>query len=198
MSKIGILGGTFDPIHYAHLFMGQLSSDELKLDKVIYVPNGTPPHKQHVQTPGGIRLEMIKIAIAGNSIFDVSDYELSKPKHCYTIDTIKYFQLQYPTDVIYFIMGEDSLAYVEEWKNAAELLGACEFAVIGRGGFKSGIDAEIDRLHKKYGFAGHYLKAPELDISSDEIRRRMAAGKSVRYLLPDNVIDYAIEHKIYY
>jgi len=197
MAKIGILGGTFDPIHYAHLYMGAISADELGLSTVIFVPNGTPPHKSAVETPGSVRLAMTKLAIANNPFFTVSDYESTKDGICYTIDTVLHFKQIYPGDKLYFIIGEDSLSYIEQWYDAENLFKLCEFIVIGRGGYESNIEGKISELGCKYSFICHYIEAPELDISSDGIRKRICAGKTVDYLLPRELIEYLNTNNIY-
>ena len=197
MAKIGILGGTFDPIHYAHMYMGAISADELELEMVVFVPNGTPPHKSTVETPGSVRLEMTKLAIANNTIFTVSDYEITKDGVCYTIDTVRHFKQMYPGDELYFIIGEDSLSYLEQWYDAKNLFKLCEFIVIGRGGYESDIEGKISELSCKHGFICHYIEAPELDISSEGIRKRICAGKTVDYLLPRELIEYININNIY-
>jgi len=197
MAKTGILGGTFDPIHYAHLYMGALSADELGLSKVIFVPNGTPPHKSEVKTPGELRLRMTQLAVCDNPIFEVSDYEITKSGVCYTIDTVRHFKQIYPADELYFIIGEDSLSYVESWYDAEELFKLCKFIVIRRGGYSSDIEETIEKLHNEHGFDCRYIKAPELDMSSYGIRGRIRAGKTVEYLLPSALIKYINANNIY-
>lgn len=197
MATIGILGGTFDPIHYAHLYMGELAADELKLDKVIYLPNGTPPHKARVQMAPRVRYEMTCIATTDNPRFEVSDYEISQQQYCYTVDTVAHFKDLYKDSRLIFIIGEDSLSYIDEWKESERLLKSCEFAVIGRGGFHSNIEQKISQLEAGYGAVLHYLKAPELDLSSALIRQRLREGKSVRYLMPPRLIEYIEKHGVY-
>lgn len=197
MGGIGLLGGTFDPIHYAHLYMGELVAEELALDKVIYLPNGTPPHKAQVRTPGQVRLEMTRLAIADNPRFEVSDYEVRQARLSYSVDTVAHFCEAYPDRRIVFILGEDSLAYVDEWMDAPRLLRSCEFAAVGRGGFHSDMERKIAQLNREYGTVIHYIKAPELDLSSEMIRERLRCGKSVRYLMPQALIEYIKQNQIY-
>ncbi len=197
ISRIGILGGTFDPIHYSHLYMGELAADELGLDKVIYVPSGVSPHKKDVRTPARIRLEMTKIATAGNVRFAVCDYEVNKNEVCYTVDTLDYLRGIYPDAHLFFIMGEDSLGYIETWRDAARLLGQCEFVVIGRGGCHVDIQPKIDALKHRFGGVFHYIKAPETYLSSEAIRARLQSGRTVKYLLPDCLITYIENNGIY-
>ncbi len=197
MGKIGLLGGTFDPIHYAHLFMGQLCKESLGLDKVIYIPAGIVSHKNSVYTDAKMRYEMVKLAIEGNSCFEVSDYEITKSTPSYSDETVAYFKNMYPNDEIVFIFGEDSLDYVETWHNAAELLSMCTFAVVGRGGFELDIESKIDFLKEKFGAKIEYIKSPEFDVSSRVIRDMISNGKSVKRLVSDNVLNFIEKNNLY-
>lgn len=197
MGGIGLLGGTFDPIHYAHLYMGELVAEELALDRVIYLPNGAPPHKSQVRTPARVRLEMTRVAVADNPRFEVSDYEIAQAQPCYSVDTVAHFCECYRGEKIIFILGEDSLAYVDEWKDAPRLLQSCEFAAVGRGGFHSDMKQKIAQLNRDYGTVIHGIQAPELDLSSELIRQRLRSGKSVRYLMPQELIDFIEKNHIY-
>ena len=197
MAKIGLLGGTFDPVHYAHLFMGQLCLDSLGLEKVIFIPVGVAPHKSVVATDALRRYEMIKLAVAGNARFEASDYETKKPTPSYSVETVEHFKALYPDDELVFIFGEDSLDYVERWYRAADLLRLCSFAVIGRGGFTSDIERKIAFLKERFGAVVYYVHSPELEISSGIIRDMIREGKSARYLLPDLVLAFINEHGMY-
>ena len=191
------MGGTFDPIHNAHLFMGQLCGDELGLDKVIFIPAGITPHKDVVATDAVRRYEMTKLAVADNPLFAVSDYETNKQTPSYSVETVEHFSKLYPGDELVFILGEDSLDYVERWYRAERLLQLCSFAVIGRGGFTSDIAEKVGFLEDKFGATVYYVKSPELEISSGIIRDRIRDGKSARYLLPDKILDYILERGMY-
>lgn len=197
MAKIGLLGGTFDPIHYAHLFMGQLCADALGLEKVIFIPGGVAPHKAIVATDAQRRYEMTQLATADNPLFTVSDYETKKQTPSYSVETVEHFKTRYPDDELVFIFGEDSLDYVERWYRAERLLQLCSFAVVGRGGFTSDITQKIAFLEKNFRATVYYVKSPELEISSGIIRDRIRAGKSARYLLPDAVLAFITEHGMY-
>ena len=197
MGKIGLLGGTFDPIHNAHLFMGQLCADALGLDKVIFVPSGIAPHKDAVTTNPEIRYEMVKLAIAENPLFCVSDYETNKKTPSYSVETVEYFKSLYPDDEIIFILGEDSLDYVDKWYDAQKLLKLCSFAVVARGGFESNIEAKIRYLKDNFSATIYNITSPELDISSRFVRSIISKGKSAKYLVPDVVLDYIKEQGMY-
>ncbi len=197
MGKIGLLGGTFDPIHNAHLFMGQLCADTLGLDKVIFIPSGITPHKDAVTKDAKRRYEMVKLAIAENPCFCVSDYETNKQTPSYSVETVKYFKKLYPDDEIIFILGEDSLDYVDTWHKAQELLTSCSFAVIARGGFDSDIDAKIASLKENFSAVIYNIVSPELEISSKLVRDMIGEGKSAKYLVPDVVLEYIKEQGMY-
>ncbi|MBE7027310.1 MAG: nicotinate (nicotinamide) nucleotide adenylyltransferase [Ruminococcaceae bacterium] len=197
MGKIGLLGGTFDPIHNAHLFMGQLCADTLGLDKVIFIPSGITPHKDAVTKDAKRRYEMVKLAIDGNPLFCVSDYETNKTTPSYSDETVEYFKKLYPDDEIVFILGEDSLDYVDTWHNAPKLLTSCSFAVISRGGFESDINKKINSLKEQFSTQIYNITSPELEISSRAIRNMLGEGKSAKYLVPDVVLDYIKEQGMY-
>ncbi len=196
MGRIGLLGGTFDPIHNAHLYMGKLCIDELNLDKVIYIPAGITPHKTYIADIGA-RYEMVKLAISGNERFSVSDYEIKKETPSYSVETVDYFKKLYPGDEIVFILGEDSLDYVEKWHNAQKFLKMCSFAVIARGGFESDIDAKINMLKEKYGATVYNVCSRELEISSSNIRDMIREQENVKHLVPQVVLDFIDKHKLY-
>lgn len=197
MAKIGLFGGTFDPIHYAHLFMGQICADTLGLCKVIFVPAGIAPHKEIVATDAISRYQMTKTAIADNPIFEVSDYEIKKKTPSYSVETVEHFKALYPNDELVFILGEDSLDYVERWYRAEKLLQMCSLAVVGRGGFVSDMERKIAFLKESFGTDVYYVKSPELEISSGIIRTMIKEGKSARYLLPDTLLEFISERGLY-
>lgn len=197
MAKIGLLGGTFDPVHYAHLFMGQLCADALGLEKVIFIPAGITPHKAVVATDAPRRYAMTKLAVSDNPLFAVSDFETKKQTPSYSVETVEHFKTLYPDDELVFIFGEDSLDYVERWYRAERLLRLCSFVVVGRGGFTSDIEQKINFLKERFGAIVYYVKSPELEISSGIIRDRIREGKSARYLLPDSVLTFITEHGMY-
>lgn len=197
MLRIGIFGGTFDPIHIAHLFIGQTAAEELHLDKVIYVPTGVVSHKKAHTTNARLRYEMTIIATKDNPIFEVSDYEINKQTPSYSVELVEHFKNVYPNDKIFFIIGEDSLDYIDKWYDAKRLLSMCAFAVIGRGGFESDIEKKIDYLKKNFDSDITHIKSPELEISSNDIRDRISQGKSIKYLVSDDVIEFIKQNEMY-
>jgi nicotinate-nucleotide adenylyltransferase len=186
--KIGILGGTFNPIHIGHLILAEEAREKLGLDKVVFVPAFLPPHKDNSDiAPAGERLEMVKLAIAGNKYFLVSDSEIKRDGRSYTIDTIKEFKTKYPHDELYFIIGSDLLKYLDDWKDLNEIIKMVKFIAATRPGFAlEKIPAYISTVA---------IRA--VDISGFEIRNCIKEEKSFRYLLPDAVYKYINRKKLY-
>jgi len=197
--KLGIMGGTFDPIHYGHLVTAEGARDELALDKVIFVPAGKPPHKPgHDIADSGDRYKMTGLAIASNVFFEISSIEIDRPGPSYTIDTIQTVTDLYPGAEIYFITGADAVLDIITWKNVGKLLSMCYFVAASRPGY------HLDELWEKVGAFIQYpkkkifnMEVPALAISSTDIRRRVREGKTIKYLLPEPVEDYIAKHKLY-
>ena len=186
--KIGILGGTFNPIHLGHLILAEEIREKIGLDRVIFVPTYLPPHKDNSNIASAqMRLAMIKLAIVGNKNFAISDIEIKRGGRSYTIDTIKEFNQKYPGDELYFITGSDLLTYLEEWKDLNEIIKIVKFIVATRPGYPlEKIPAYISTVD---------IRA--VDISAFEVRERIRENKSFRYLVPDVVFRYIIRKRIY-
>lgn len=197
MRRTGLLGGTFDPIHNAHIFMGQLCADALELEKVIYIPAGITPHKSRKMESPETRYEMVRLAVADNPKFEVSDYETKKSTPSYSVETVRHFKKLYPNDELVFIFGEDSLDYVDEWYKADELLCLCSFAVVGRGGSEKDIMEKAEKLRKRFAATVYYVRSEEMMISSGMVRKMAAEGKSIADLVPACVCEYIMKNNIY-
>lgn len=196
--RIGIMGGTFNPIHNAHLMLAELAREEYKIDKLLFMPSGNPPHKQEEKpVPAEHRGEMCRLAIEDNPDFLYCDYEINKSELSYTANTLEYFKNKYPKDELYFIIGGDSLCALETWYKPEKILAFCTILVFERSGVCESTTAEIARLAEKYGANIKLIHAPKFDISSSQIRERIAGGKTVRYMIPAEIIDYINEHKLY-
>jgi nicotinate-nucleotide adenylyltransferase len=186
--KIGILGGTFNPIHIGHLILAEEAREKLGLDKISFVPTFLPPHKENADVaPAQERYAMIKLAIEGNAHFAVSDAEIKRNGRSYTIDTVREFKRLYPRDELFFITGSDLLTYLEEWKDLSEVITMVKFVVATRPGYP------LEKIPS-------YIKTVAIravDISAFEIRKCIKEGKSFRYLLPDAVYAYIIKKKLY-
>lgn len=189
----GLLGGTFDPIHVAHLIVAECAVDELGLDRVIFMPSAVPPHKPgRAVTPVRHRLEMVRLALLGNTRLSVSELEAHRPPPSYTIDTVRELRRQLGEgEALHFIMGADSLTQFFTWKAPEELLDACEFAVVPRPGF------DMSESDPRALARVRVLGAPMMDISSSDIRRRVREGRTIRYLVPAEVSTYILEKKLY-
>lgn len=186
--RIGILGGTFNPIHSGHLAMAQAALDSLNLDRVYFVPSFLPPHKDVKDLASAEdRYEMVKRAVEINSKFEASDFEIKKGGRSYSIDTVKFFRSKLSTnDKLYFIIGQDSYNTLSNWKNIDELITLVEFVVINRPGNKI--------LKSDYKVIP--VNMPEQDISSSAIREGIEK-KSTKNLLPEAVLQYIEKKKLY-
>ncbi|MCX5696465.1 MAG: nicotinate-nucleotide adenylyltransferase [Candidatus Omnitrophica bacterium] len=193
--KIGILGGTFNPIHIGHLILAEEAREKLGLDKVIFVPTFVPPHKDNVDiAPAAARLKMVKLAIAGNKYFSVSDIEIERNGRSYTIDTIKEFKKNYSLDQIFFIIGSDLMKYLDDWKDINEISKLVKFVVATRPGYPLE-DITTYAVSRQTGVSTLPIRA--VDISGFEIRGAIKEGKSFRYLVPEAVFRYINKKRIY-
>ena len=192
MKRIGISGGTFNPIHLGHLFMAQTALEKFDLEKIIFVPSFWPPHKGRQNILGASqRLEMARLAVRDNPSFEVSDAEINRGGKSYTIDTLRYFHRQYPSDTkFFFILGYDSFADLHRWHQINELLKMVSFIVINRPGF----NPANHRIPQRKVFSA---VMPGLDISSSYIRKSLRSHKTVKYLVPESVLEYICKNNLY-
>ena len=199
-NRIGIMGGTFDPVHYGHLFIAQTALDKLNLDKVLFIPTGRPPHKrENIITDADRRVHMLKLATKSNPKFEISTIEIDRQKISYTIDTVNELYQYYGRETqFYFIMGSDAFRYIETWKEYRELFKIVKFIVMTRQISKNGsLDEKIKLLIKEYDASIIKIEIPFLDISSTIIRKGIKEGNSIKYLLPENVEEYIFNNKLY-
>jgi nicotinate-nucleotide adenylyltransferase len=189
----GIMGGTFDPIHIAHLVVAEQALDQLGLDRVVFVPSARPPHKRtDAVTPVENRLEMVRLAIAGNDRLELSDVEARRPRPSYTIETVREFARALGREEsLHFIMGADSLTQLLSWKDPLDLIEACELVVVERPG------VDLKEADSRVLERAHLLEAPLMEVSSSDIRRRVREGRSIRYLVPAAVEAYIREKNLY-
>jgi nicotinate-nucleotide adenylyltransferase len=186
--KIGILGGTFNPIHIGHLILAEEAREKLALDKIIFVPAYLPPHKDNADiAPAKQRLEMVKVAIRTNRKFSVSDIEIKRDGRSYTIDTLRAFKEIYPRDELYFIIGSDLLKYLDEWKELKDIIAMVKFIAATRPGYA---------LEKIPSYIST-LPIRAVDVSGFEIREAIRQGKSFRYLVPEAVFRYICKKRLY-
>ena len=199
MKKIGILGGTFNPIHHGHLILGQAAKEEFGLDEILVMPTKNPAYKT---ISGGVseqnRVDMIKLAISRFPYFRFSDMELKREGTTYTVDTLRALTQDHKDCKYYFIMGADSLLEIERWKHPDRLMTECTLLVAVRDDCdREGLEKQIIYLTDKYQADIKILPANRIDISSTKIRRMIREGKSVRYMLPDQVIRFIQKNHLY-
>lgn len=198
--KIGIMGGTFDPIHIGHLLLGEFAYEEFQLDEIWFLPNGNPPHKdaEEMDTNLTHRIEMVKAAIAGSPHFKISLHEAKEGVHSYTYQTLKEFHELYPEDEFYFILGADSLFAIETWRYFREIFPLCTILAAMRDDKDvADMQKQITYLNENYQASILLLRAPLLEISSTTIRERAEKGLTVHYMVPDAVADYIKTHCLY-
>lgn len=182
--KIGLYGGTFDPVHHAHLLLARDALEQLGLDRLIFIPNQLSPHKQMTEpAPAAARLAMIEAAIAGEPRFGVDDLELRREPPSYTIETLLEWVERHPDAEFYFLLGQDNLAELPTWRRIEEVTRLARLVVFHRS------DERVQHP---------YLTLPRrVEISASEIRRRVAKGLSIRYLVPDEVARIITQHHLY-
>ena len=197
--RVGLLGGTFDPIHLGHLVIAEEARLRLGLDLVLFIPAGQPPHKREEGvSPAADRLEMVRAAIGDHPGFSCSEVELLRPGASYTVDTLAALQAQYPQASLFWLLGTDSVTELHTWHDPERLYRLATFVGLARPGWSR---REVDRwladqppdLRPRLEF----VEIPLLDISSSALRAALAAGGSVRYLAPDAVLAYAHAHGLY-
>lgn len=198
--RIGIMGGTFDPIHYGHLAAAEAARAEFHLDRVIFIPAGNPPHKQLQSiTDPEHRYRMTVLATSSNPCFEASRIEVDKSGLSYTFDTVRELRRIYGKDVtIYFITGADAVLELLTWYKIRELLEICSFIAVTRPGYnRRELEQKIHEISSKFGGEIICIEVPLLDISSTDIRERFRRGKPIKYLLPEAVENYIIENGLY-
>ncbi|MFC5405178.1 nicotinate-nucleotide adenylyltransferase [Cohnella soli] len=193
MRKIGLLGGTFDPVHNGHLMAAEAAREAAKLDEVWLIPTLVPPHKPQPGTDAASRRRMLEVAVADNDKLRVEDIELMKQGTSYTIDTVTALQERHPDIQFYWIVGSDMLQDLPHWRRIEELVDRVSFIGLERPDQPSD-DSELPTfIRRKLNRAG----MPPMGISSTDIRRRVKDGRSVRYMLPEPVREYMQRNGLY-
>ena len=198
--KIGIMGGTFDPIHNGHLMLGEYAYQQFSLDQVWFMPNGNPPHKssESIESQTRNRVEMVKLAICIRPYFSIQLYEVENKGVHYSYKTMEHFRETYPEHEFYFIIGADSLFSIERWVHPELLLKNCIVLAAYRDDKDtSEMLAQINYLNKKYSADIRLLNTPNVDISSSEIRDNLKEGKTIKDFVPDAVFAYIEEKRLY-
>jgi len=211
--RLGLFGGTFNPIHYGHLRAGEEVAEALNLTRLWFIPAAEPPHKAGEVTPFDVRLEMTRLAVGDHPIMAVSDIEGRRPGKSYSIETLKLIRQEYgPPWELYFILGLDAVLEIQTWKDYAQLFTLANFVVLDRPGYERSHLAEVlyREVHPGFrpleGGAGFlhpsgqqviFQEITQMDISATAIRRLVRKNRSIRYLLPEAVRDYIIEKNLY-
>jgi nicotinate-nucleotide adenylyltransferase len=196
--RVGVLGGTFDPVHWGHLLLAEQARDQLSLDRVLFVPAGLPWRKlQRPLSPVGQRVEMVRLALEGTP-FELSLLEAERPGPSYTADTLEQLRAMLPAAELYFVMGHDALLDLPEWHRPQEILRLATLAVALRPD-RSGEEALAQVARRLPGVRERvvWLAMPLLGISGSDIRQRVREGRSIRYLVPPAVEDYIHRHRLY-
>jgi nicotinate-nucleotide adenylyltransferase len=194
---VGILGGTFNPPHIGHLICAQEAIVQLRLDTVVWVPAGVPPHREVEQDPGAeARFEMVELTVADDARFEVSRIELDREGPSFTADTLRELKARSPDDELFLLLGGDQAATLRSWHEPEEVLRLCTICVVERTGWQrpavgvklSGLPG-VDRIR--------FFEMPRVDVSSSLIRRRAAAGQPIRYLVADKVANFIGAQSLY-
>lgn len=209
--KLGICGGTFDPVHLAHLRSAEEVSEELGLDRVLFMPCASPPHNKRVRANTTHRLAMVHLAVKDHPVFEVSELEVVRGGHSRTVDTLEQLKLDYPGHELYFLLGTDQFFYLHSWYRPDRLLELADFVVMDRPAsprwdLLDYLRTELDPAFEADGNGwfrlpgGHGVRPMAttlLDISSTDIKRRVATGRSISFLVPQAVEDYIKSMKLY-
>lgn len=201
LNKIGILGGTFDPIHNGHIAIANAAKQQLNLDKVIFIPTGVSYMKTGVSA-NHFRYDMVKLVTETNSDFDISDVEIKREGNTYTCDTISYFKEEFPDSELYFIAGTDTLFMIEKWKNFVYLLENMNLVICSRSGENLEIEKQkAEELKSKYNANIVFTNFEPIDISSTQIRdmfrSKIIDNELISFYLPYNVSQYIINNHLY-
>jgi len=192
-----VLGGAFNPPHVGHLVLAHEAADQLDLDRVVLMPTGEAPHKAIDPEPGAeVRLEMARRAAAGDELLEVSDLELREPGPSYTFRTLERLSDQWPGEQIHFLMGADVAAHLESWKRPERVVELARLGIAGRPG--TTLDEAKSALERLDATGrAEWIRMPEIGVSSTEVRQRIAEGRSVKYLIPDRVIELIESSDLY-
>lgn len=201
MERLLLFGGSFDPVHHGHLIVARHVAEVLDLDRVVLIPCATPPHKPARQlAPAVDRVAMCRAAVRGEPLFEVSDWETAQAGPNYTLLTVRHFREQRADAAIYWLLGLDSLRELDSWYRAEELADACTLVTAARPGF---VRPRAEELGGRFTalqtgrLLDHIVPGPEIDISATEIRARVRAGRSIRYLVPEAVAEYIEARGLY-
>lgn len=198
--KIGIFGGTFNPIHIGHLIVAEAVRESFGLDRILFVPSGVPPHKSYEEvTVAEHRYAMVECAVRSNPYFEASRIEVDRAGFTYTVDTLNSLRGLYGKAAeIYFIIGADVVNELTTWKDFRKVFGLCRFIAVGRPGCDAAsAESGIKRLKERYNISVETVEAPLIDISSTSIREYVKSRRSIKYLVPECVEEYIHINELY-
>lgn len=198
-NKIGLMGGTFNPVHFAHLILAEQARVQFQLDEVWFLPSGHPPHKPNSEIVSEEhRIKMLELAIQTNPYFRIETLELYQSGYNYTVETLKRLKTKYPFKEFYFIIGGDSLESFSSWRQPKEILELSHVVAAGRDEMSpDSLSETVQQLNKAYQSDIKMLQVPNISLSSKMIREQLKVGSSVRYFLPEQVLCYILEKKLY-
>lgn len=198
--RIGIYGGTFDPIHYGHLIVSEDIREKFKLNKIVFIPAGMPPHKKSLNIADvEHRFNMTDSAVKSNAFFEVSRIEIDREGFTYTVDTLDMLKERYGDNTdLFFIIGADIIFDLLTWKQPKKLFEICNFVAVLRPGYDTQVfEKQIEYLRTEHCAKIHVLEAPMIEISSTLIREKISKSNSIKYLLPEDVESYIYKNKLY-
>ena len=199
--RLGLFGGTFDPVHYAHLLLAERCREQCRLDRVVFVPSAVPPHKRDRKlTPAPARIEMLELAIAGHEQLAISRHEVDRGGVNYTVDTLRHFRDEDLQTELFFLLGADMLHDLPSWREADRVCELATIVAVRRAGVAELDFASLASLvapERIDQFRKHQVEMPVMGLSSTEIRGRVAAGLSIRYMTPRAVEKYVAAHALY-
>ena len=202
--RVVLFGGTFDPVHHGHLIVARAVAEHCGYARITLVPSASPPHKDDAVAPSADRLAMLRLAVAAEGLFDVSDIELCREGPSYTVDTVAAFRQRLGDRAeLHLLIGADMLADLPNWRRAAELVGLARIVVAVRPGGPGRMEDAACQLRRHFpsevveGLLASVLPTPLIDISSTAVRRRVAAGRSIRFLVPESVREYIERRGLY-
>ena len=199
--RLGLYGGSFDPIHYGHLLLAESCREQCRLDRVLFLPAAVPPHKRNRElTEASLRVEMLELALGGHEAMATSRYEIDRGGVSYTVETLRHFRTEYPEAELFLLMGADMLLDLPHWREAAEVCRLATLVTTRRAGVKEpdlGCISDLVTPEQLECFGQHQVEMPWIGLSSTEIRRRVAQGQNVRFRIPRAVEEYIKTHQLY-
>ncbi len=201
MKRLLLFGGSFNPIHHGHLIVARTAAEALGIERVVLVPSARSPHKTGEDlAPADDRLQMCRAAVAGDPMFDVSDWELTQPPPSYTLHTLRHFRTAHPDSALYWLIGMDSLRELTTWHRVRELASECTVVTVSRGGVSAPDLSEIRATLMPQDYSRlvkHILPSPALEISASDIRQRVRVGLPIAYLTPPSVDAHIRARRLY-